>query len=199
MPEPVTPSSLLTSQMCTKAREHYERIFIPAYQKFQHEALATPLTVLIWGPSISGGELYKKRIQIKEQLLRDGFAAVFSEDIDSEYPVEGDMSIKMREFMQACAADCIVVLQSSPGSIAEVHDFAGCLRDIAHKMLIFIDSSYRDGYSYNGTLRELNEHFGNVHNYESPKDLVECHLLGAVLKKVTFLRLAKWRKGRIYD
>jgi len=71
-----------------------------------------------------------------------------------EHPAP-DLSAKARELLQAIAADFIVILQGSPGSIAEVHDFAGFIREIGSKMLIFIDERAQEGYSDTGALHEL--------------------------------------------
>jgi len=88
-----------------------------------------------------------------------------------------------------------MILQSSAGSIAEVHDFAGFIRDLGSKMFIFIDSRHVSGYSYTGALQELKTLYNNVQTYEYPKDIHECHLIAAVEERLRILRWAKWRAG----
>ena len=136
------------SKMSTRAREYFFREFASKYDALQSKAESEPLSGLIWGPGETGGDLYEKRCSIRALLLEQGYAAVFSEEVDSELPARPGMSSKMRELLQALAADFIVVFQSSPGSIAEVHDFANVLNGIGAKMLVFIDSRYISGYSW---------------------------------------------------
>jgi hypothetical protein len=183
--------------MSTRAREHYERDFLPRYRAFLQEVDETPLTVLVWGPGQSGGDLYEKRRQIRGRLRVSGVAAVFSEEIDQDCPDTTDASSKGRELLQALSADLIVILQSSPGSTAEAHDFGAFIEDVGRKMLIFIDERAKGGYSFTGALRELNDSFHNVHTFQYPKDIEECHLTAAVLRRVRVLRHAKWRRERV--
>jgi hypothetical protein len=180
--------------MSPAARDYYERRFLPAYREMLRAVQATPLTVLVWGPGPDAADLYAKRLHIRDELRRDGIAAVFSEEIDIQVPGTG-VSAKMRELLQALSADLIVVLQSSPGSIAETHDFAEFVRDVGSKLMVFIDAKAVDGYSYTGALAELQVLFHNVHTYTAPQDLTECNLLAAVREVVRVLRHLKWRTG----
>ena len=156
------------------------------------EVAETPLTILVWGPGPQGGDLYNKRLQIRGQLRSIGIAALFSEEINvvGNYP---ELSAKANEMCQALAADFIIVIQSSPGSTAEVHDFAGFIEDIGRKMLIFIDERAQDGYSFTGALRELKVRYNCVETFSYPKDIEECNLMQAVQDKVRMLQLTKWR------
>src|SRR5262249_30769992 len=99
--------------------------------------------------------------------------------------------------IQAHRADFIVVLYSSPGSIAEVHDFGGFLKVLGSKMLVFVDSRYIHGYGYSGLLTELKADFNNVHEYQYPEDITECHLMGVVDEKLGRLRIAKWWAAQV--
>jgi hypothetical protein len=85
----------------------------------------------------------------------------------------------------------IVVLQTSYGSVAEVHDFSS-FRVIDYKMLIFIHEKTTDGYSYKGALTELKKLYNNVETF-SDDDVVQCHLLAKVLDKVNVLQMVKYR------
>jgi hypothetical protein len=178
--------------MGQRAREYYEKAFLPKYKELEAEVRRTPLAVLVWGPGLSDSDLYKKRLQIRAVLRSEGYAAVFSEEIDAD---SGDLgnSAKARELLQALAADFIVVIHGSPGSVAEVHDFAGFIGDLGRKMLIFIDSQHVGGYSYTGALKELQTVYNNVHTYRYPEDIEQCHLIAAVRSRLTVLRWAKWR------
>jgi hypothetical protein len=101
-------------------------------------------------------------------------------------------SARAKELIQAHRADFIIVLYSSPGSIAEVHDFGGFLKELGSKMLVFVDSRHVKGYGYSGLLSELKADFNNVHEFTYPEDITECHLMGAVDDKLGRLRTAKW-------
>jgi hypothetical protein len=154
--------------------------------------------ILVWGPGMGAHDLYGKRIfkkrqQIRDELRRRGHAAFFSEELEGR----GDKgkSIKAIEFAQAQAADLIVVMDASYGSVAEVHDFAPS-RVVNFKMLVFIDESAKDGYSYRGALKDLDEAYDNVKTFKYPEDIVDCHLLGRILKKVDALqRLAYYEES----
>jgi len=157
---------------------------------------ATPLVVLVWGPGRSGGDLFKKRLQIRDMLRQHGDVALFSEELD-EVCKGYAASARGKELVQANRADFIVVIYGSPGSIAEVHDFGGFLDVLGSKMLVCIDSRYSDGYGYSGLLTELESRFKNVHKYTYPADIHECHLMSAVDERLKKLRLGKWWAVRL--
>lgn len=174
--------------MSPEAKRHYEDYVRWLREDFA-EAEATSLVVLVWGPgSSAGGELFKKREEIRGKLRTRGDVALFSEELD-EVCRAFSASIRVRELFEARRADFIVALYSSPGSIAEVHDMA---RTLGTKMLIFIDSRHTGGYGFSGLLGELKSSFNNVETYEFPKDIDECHLMAAVEEKLKNLRLSKW-------
>ncbi len=101
-------------------------------------------------------------------------------------------SARAKELIQAHRADFIVVLYSSPGSIAEVHDFGALLKILGTKMMVFVDSRHTQGYGYSRLLSELKAEFANVNHYTHPEDITVCHLMAAVDKKLGRLRIAKW-------
>lgn len=181
-------SSELESQMSAEARALFRQVKRRIERKRQ-EMKKTPLMVLIWGPGKSGGALYEKRKQIRARLIKEKFAAAFSEDL-CKIPQEGD-SLRVEEMIQASEADLVVLLYGSPGSIGEFHDFAQT-KAIVSKMEIFVDSRQKDGYAFAGTLREANVQFGNVHTYVYPDDVTQCHLLGKVLTRLETMRRTKW-------
>jgi hypothetical protein len=203
VPAPEQTSSAIVStlleeaKMSPPARRYYESVFLPRYKEVQEQIEATPLAILVWGPGNEPGDPYKdaihkKRLDIRDALLAQGYAAVFSEDVDRDSPSKLE-SIKAREIAQSMVADFIVAVIGSPGSVAEIHDFAGFIVDIGSKMLVFVDSRFAEGYSYRGALTELNSVYGNVSTFKYPEDITDCHLLGAVYKRLRTLRLAKWR------
>src|ERR1700722_2243766 len=195
--EPNSVVDWASVQMSPRAQGHYQR-YLQWIEQRHREMEKTPLIVLIWGPGPSGGALYKKRLEIRGKLRQLGDVAVFSEEVDSELSVlSGPM--RARELIQAHGADLIVILYGSPGAIAETHDFGNFLQQLGSKMLVFIDSNYTSGYGYSGLLDELKCLYGNVHAFEFPKDIDECHLLGMVEARLKILRFAKWWSERIRE
>ncbi|MFC1719057.1 hypothetical protein ACFL6S_35725 [Candidatus Poribacteria bacterium] len=183
---PIEPMSL-------EAQKFYKESFLPQYEALIKDVERTPLVIMIWGPGPTGGDLYKKRLQILNSLRDSGHVALLSEEVDRDLPVE-HIPANARELLQAMKANFIVVIQGSPGSIAEVHDFGGLLRELGPKMLIFIDERSQEGYSFAGLLTELTTLYGNVETYEYPKDINECFLLQKVRAKIQVLQFAEWRK-----
>ncbi|MDQ6759598.1 MAG: hypothetical protein M3Z32_07005 [Acidobacteriota bacterium] len=181
--------------MSPLARAHYEK-YIRWLKDDMSDISATPLVVLVWGPGESGGDLFVKRGQIKDMLIKHGDVALFSEHLD-EVCSGFAGSARAKELIQAHRADFIVVIYGSPGSIAEVHDFGGFLKVLGSKMLVFVDSRHTEGYGYSGLLSELKAEFNNVQTYKYPEDIHECHLMGDVDKKLAKLRLAKWWAGQL--
>lgn len=173
-----------------RAQQYFNNVFKPKYEALQQAVKQTPLAILIWGPGASAGDLFQKRVQIRDELRRRGHAAFFSEELESAAPAS--LSQKGIEFLQAQAADLIVVMQASYGSVAEVHDFAEH-RIVNFKMLIFIDEKATDGYSYRGALAELKALYNNVETYKYPEDIKQCHLLTKVMEKVNVLQMVKYR------
>lgn len=196
MPDEEPQANWADMGLSPTAEEYYRNTFLPRYKQYLDRVNQTPLTVLVWGPGESGGDLYEKRLQIRGKLRQANVAAMFSEEIDKDQPVP-DSSTKARELLQALAADLIVILQASPGSTAEAHDFAAFIQDIGRKMLIFIDKGAERGYGYTGALSELREHYSNVHTFDYPRDIKECHLLSTVLCRIRVMRHVKWRQMNV--
>jgi len=180
--------SLATVPMSARAKEYFDTVFMPQYQAVLDQVRQTPLVILVWGPGEGAGDLYRKRVAIRDELRRRGHAAVFSEEISGP----AGLSQKMIEFLQAQKADFIVVMQASYGAVAEVHDFAE-FRVISAKMLIFVDEKAADGYSYRGALAELKTLYNNVETYKYPDDIAQCNLLTKVMAKVDVMQMVKWR------
>jgi hypothetical protein len=110
-----------------------------------------PVAVLIWGPDVkSGTVIADTRLRLKETLIADGHLARFSEElVDPKKP----HSIIAQQFAHADAFDIVVSLPGSPGSIAEIHDFAR-MPGVGNKIVAFIDRAWNDGYA-NKTLLQI--------------------------------------------
>jgi hypothetical protein len=142
------------------------------------------LRVLVWGPGSNGRQLYAKRVQIRDGLSNLGHVAHFSEDVwNAERLRQSGLNLKVAELVQAKAYDYIVCLMATPGSIAEVHDFANDQR-LAAKMMICVDATHKDGYSAQGALRIFEGFNGKLDWFDSPSDIDRCHLSTRVLEQV---------------
>lgn len=113
-----------------------------------HQALndvsKVPVSVLLWGPGIdSQHPIYPVRAALRTELRKNGHAAFFSEEL---WDPTSSHSIRIQQLAQAQNFDVVVSIPCTPGSIGEVHDFAADRR-IAAKMLVFLNSSYLNGYS----------------------------------------------------
>ncbi len=142
------------------------------------------LKVLIWGPGVSGGDIYDKRVQVRDQLTRLGHEAHFSEEVWTPNALSrSGLNLTVAEFIQAMVYDYIICFMSSPGSIGEVHDFAKN-KKLAPKMMICIDRCHQSGYGAQGAIRIFEGFHGKVDWFEYPKDISDCHLSTRVLEHI---------------
>lgn len=98
IPPGLTPEAILARKQ-----------FMAKYQKMLDLAKGVSFTILVWGPDpTSSSSVAKKRVDIRDELIRLGHNAMFSEDM----PELGlGLSEKSKEYAQAKAAD--VILNSS--------------------------------------------------------------------------------------
>ena len=121
----------------------------------------------------------RKRIEIRDALRKLGHYAAFSEEFEAP---NGNLSEKTKEYAQAMCADLIIVVQDSPGSLAEVHDFCNDPH-LFYKMQIMIPSAYRAGYSVKGAIKDLLDATGGggVYFY-TEEDLKSCEVRSRAVK-----------------
>jgi hypothetical protein len=172
----------------TKERER----FLAARNALLAQAKATPLSILVWGPGPrTDSPVATKRQEIREELLRRGFNAMFSEEIPSD---SRDISMKSKEFAEARTAHLVIILvEDSAGAIAEAHDF--CEHpDIAPNLMVFIPLSYKQGYSAQGAMKDLADAYGGVFWY-SEADLSGCEVCTLAIRRAEARRLIKVRGG----
>ena len=127
--------------------DEIERKRLEAVQRIQ----SIPIAVLIWGPDPSSGTpIAQVRSTLKKVLNNNGHHARFSEElIDPNLP----LSILAQQITHAEAFDIVFSLPDSPGSIAELHDFAR-VPSVSPKIIAFIDQRWNSGYS-NQALMQL--------------------------------------------
>jgi len=154
-------------------------------QLFSESIKSIKLNILVFGPQVADisenertRNLQLKRIQIREELSKDGHNVKYAEDeVD---PSLGNMMLQeeliMREF------DMIINLVDSPGTIIET-GFIARNPDIASKAQLFIDSSFSEGLVAE-TCRLAEELGAYYQEYKYPEDLTDCHLLGFAKQRV---------------
>ena len=154
------------------ARRERKR-FEARYEAFIKEAQEISLSILVWGPNPqSDSPVAKKRIEIREELIKLGHNAMFSEDLSLQ---TDNLSEKSKEFAQALAAHLIIILvEDAPGASAEAHDFCNH-PDLAPKVYVMIPKKYMQGYSAQGAIKDLSDGYGGVHWYED-EDLGICNV-----------------------
>jgi hypothetical protein len=116
---------------------------LPRIRKRLAEAKRIPVGVLLWGPGIhSASPLATVRADLRRELRRGGHAAFFSEELCDRHTAD---SIRLQQLAQAQEFDLVVSLPCTPGSIAEIHDFAADRR-VSAKTLVFVNGAHIDGY-----------------------------------------------------
>ena len=179
-------------ELKTEAARQARRVFDRRVEELLRRERQIALSILVWGMSPDeDAPIARKRQDIGNQLVEDGHNAMFSEDL-ADLGRDMNLSEASRELAQAQAADLIIVLvEGSPGALAEVCDF--CVRpDIAHKVCVMVPEAYRTGYPGKGDLRDLDDGYRTVHWY-SPQDVAACDLLTEACKRVQARRSIAYR------
>lgn len=125
---------------------------IERFKRVREKIKKTPFLVLIWGPGLStDSPQLQKRLKIREDLEEVVGAgnAFFSEDVAvarKEHPILEELSgsgIYASEIVHAIAADAVVLLPESVGSVAEAASFR---EEIKGKSILF--ATKREGESF---------------------------------------------------
>ena len=180
------------SELKTEAAKQARRSFEHRVEEQLKQEEQIAFNILVWGMSPDRDTpITRKRIEIGNQLIEQGHNAMFSEDL-TNLCSDLDLSEASRELAQAREADFIIVLvEGSPGSMAEVCDFF-IRPDIAYKVYIMAPHSYRDGYPGKGDLRDLDEGYGVIYWYRQ-QDVASCNLLVQACKRVQARRSIAYR------
>lgn len=103
-----------------------------------------PISTLIWGPSPSSTSCTANiRKLLKDELTQKGHYAKYSEELFDPTSAHSNFA---QQVAQAEAFDIIFSIPDSPGSIAEIHDFAR-IPYLSNKIITFLDKRWNDGYS----------------------------------------------------
>ena len=127
-----------------KVPPDFEKLVAQKLATAREEIEATPVAILIWGADPnSDTPLARVRVLLKDTLNDRGHLARFSEEM---YEAGHHHSVLAQQVAHAKAFDVIFSIPGSPGSIAEIHDFAH-LPEISHKLMAFLDNEWDAGYA----------------------------------------------------
>ncbi len=180
-----------------KAAEYHSRVFAAKVEGKLEEMAKLPVSVFVCGPSEPQDLLCKKKIDIVNALRENSHDAMLGEeeveelkqrDRASGRPVRLD---NVYENEIASAADVVVILRGSPGSVAEFHEFFQN-PNIEAKMYVFADGAHDAGYSSAGALNMHELLQGKVVRYKSPDDITNCTIKTRVQEIVSNFQAAKW-------
>lgn len=175
-----------------EAKKHLDNTFFPRARDTAKDVKKTILTILVWGASEESHSLYfKMRLMICNELRKENHAALFSEDIKEDFT----SNVKINEYIQAGNADYIILIPSSPGSVAELHDFV-VYRSIVSKMLILMDKKFNNGYSSKGELVLVEKKGAEVVWFDN-NELGERCLIDKVLRIVQKVQYAKFMQDEL--
>lgn len=171
--------------------------FAEHIEQRRREALAQidsiPIAALIWGPAPTAGTpISDARVRLRDELSARGHLARFSEElVDPALPY----SIFSQQLAQAKAFDIVFSLPDSPGSIAEIHDFAR-IPDLAPKVVGFLNSRWNNGYSNQSLMQIESIATCRIQPYDDTK-LPDC-ILTVALDMVRRLQEFKFSHGRVF-
>lgn len=156
------------------------------------------LKILVFGPQVKklnrGGRtraLQNKRIEIRNRLEELDHYVRYAEDlVDADLPAPFD-DILEQEVLLMSDYDMVVTLVDTAGTIAEAMEISK-RPAIAPKASLFIDKNYKDGLVANKLSTGATALGADVSTFIYPDDLRACHLLGAVLNKVSKIQRAKY-------
>jgi hypothetical protein len=150
-----------------------------------------PIAALIWGPSPAAGTpAADARVQLHDELILKGHLAQYSEDlIDHTSP----HSIQVQQLSHVEASDIVFSIPDSPGSIAEIHDFAK-LPLIGQKIVTFLDQRWNNGYA-NRSLIELASRVTSAIELYDPADSPKC-IISKALELIEKLQEFYYLLGR---
>jgi hypothetical protein len=113
----------------------------------------TPFTVLIWGPGVPADSAPgRKRERLRDYLqsvLGRAATVVFSEDLEEQIEELAGRQDAVAEYIQLRAADAVVLIPESVGSVTESALFTAELRS---KCIAFVERRERKGFARNAYL-----------------------------------------------
>lgn len=167
-------------------------VFKARIADFRDPKRLPPFCVLVWGPAPGDSPEAKKRVEIRDELKKQTppFEVAFSEELAKE----GE-NVSHDEFHHVRAADLVVILRSSFGSTAELHEF-GLLPGIPEKLMVWVDKNHGSGFSSKGIAELLQASHNCVYQY-TQDDLAQCCVLKKTIECATARRLIKQRQAEL--
>jgi hypothetical protein len=164
----------------------------PAIREILVRASKVPVSILVWGPNPdSDHPVAQIRKELRNRLRKAGHAAFFSEEL---YDPSFKHSVRVQQIAQAQKVDLIISLPDSPGSIAEIHDFA-VDRRVNSRLLIFLNEAYLDGYSAKSLTAMQSIRTCHIEKYHGPSDSESIYIIAE--KEVEAVREAKFILGGV--
>lgn len=175
--------------MTTPFEAYIERLRTEALQRIQR----VPVAALIWGPAPSAKTpVASARVQLRDQLNSHGHHARFSEDLVDP---KSTMSVTAQQMSQAEAFDVVFSIPDSPGSVAEIHDFAR-IPQLSHKVVAYLNADWNSGYANQSLIQMQSVVTCQIQLYK-PADLPGC-ILTSALEMVRRLQEYYYLNGRRY-
>lgn len=172
-----------------RAATYFKDIFQARFEQIRAAVPKTPFSVILWGPGPGSLALYNKRVQIRDELRLREQAAFLAEDL----PLLQDLSVmpRLQRWMQATAADLVVVIVATTENLAGAHEFTADAL-IRSKLIVFTPDAALTP-EYRAVLNELAARYDNVKPFHYPDDVTSCKLRALVLDKLGEMQIAKWR------
>jgi hypothetical protein len=176
---------------------HYPEAFEEEVERRRTDALSRikriPIAGLIWGPAPAAGTpVAAARLLLRDALLSDGHLARFSEDL---LDPSSSLSVFTQQVAQAEAYDIVFSIPDSPGSIAEIHDFAR-IPWLSPKIVAFLNIDWNDGYANKSLIQLQSIATCQVQLYP-PTGLPQC-IIEPSMKLVRRLQELYYVAGRRY-
>ena len=169
--------------------EQVEQLRAKALQRID----GIPVAALIWGPTPDSGSVVGQiRLRLRDELSNRGHLANFSEDLTDHTT---QRSVLAQQVAQAEAHDIIFSIPDSPGSIAEIHDFAR-IPWLSHKIVTFLDHEWNDGYSNQSLIQMQSTVTCQIQTYDSDS-LPDC-VIDKAIELVSRLQELFYIAGRRY-
>ena len=160
-------------------------------QLLKENLTSIKLNILVFGPQVHTlstdidiRNLQNKRMEIRQELESRGHYVKYAEDL-----VLPEVNSFIQEKIIMNEFDFIVVILGQPGATVEAAMIAN-KTELSRKSSLYLNEEYKDGLV--SEMCEAAQMLGAFYStFKAPEDLVECHLLGSVMKKVKEIQFAK--------
>lgn len=156
---------------------------------------ATKLEILVFGPAVDPpsldpyvASLQAKRKEIRKRLVDEGHSVAFGEEVVDRAMPAHLASPLLQEIVAMRAADLIIVLVHSPGSLLEAGTIAN-KQELCPKARFYCFEEHKDGFVVKH-LRSLTP-FGATCDLVSLAAVQACHLTTTVMDRVQAVQAGK--------